>query len=163
MNRVACGVIGIIAILIVVPFQVHAATPKETIQVEVNKVLAILSDPAFKATPKDQQVNTITAEIENVFDFKELSRRTLGKHWKKFSPDQQTEFVNLFKKLLQNVYADRLLAYSDQKVLYDKEIMLKKGRAEVQTYLQTADGTKNTAVLPTYRQERLLEGLRYGH
>ena len=142
MNRCTTGMIFIFAILIVVPFQVQAATPIETIKFEVDKILAILMDPAFKATSKEQKIDTITAEIENVFDFKELSRRTLGKQWKKLSPDQQTEFVDLFKRLLQNVYADRLLAYSDQKVLYDKEIMLKKGRAEVQTYLQTADGTK---------------------
>jgi phospholipid transport system substrate-binding protein len=55
---------------------------------------------------------------------------------------QQKEFVALFTELLQGVYADRLLAYSDQKVIFDKEDILKKGRAEVQSYLQTADGTK---------------------
>ena len=55
---------------------------------------------------------------------------------------QQKEFVSLFKQLLQNVYADRLLAYSDQKVIFDKETMLKKGRAEVQSHLQTSDGKK---------------------
>ena len=142
MNRIITGVILIIAILIVVPFQVYAATPKETVEVGVNKVLATLSDPAFKAKPKEQQFVTIGAEIDNVFDFKELSRRTLGKQWKKMTADQQTEFVKLFKELLQGVYADRLLAYSDQKIIFDKEIMLKKGRAEVQSYLQTSDGKK---------------------
>ena len=58
------------------------------------------------------------------------------------SAQQQTESVGLFKELLQGVYADRLLAYSDQKVLFEKETMLKKGRAEVQSYLQTSDGKK---------------------
>jgi phospholipid transport system substrate-binding protein len=57
-------------------------------------------------------------------------------------PEQQKEFVELFKKLLQGVYADRLLAYSDQKVLFEKETMLQEGRAEVQSYLQTSDGKK---------------------
>jgi phospholipid transport system substrate-binding protein len=58
------------------------------------------------------------------------------------SPAQQKDFIPLFRELLQGVYADRLLAYSDQKVLFDKETILKKGRAEVQSYLQTADGKK---------------------
>ena len=40
------------------------------------------------------------------------------------------------------MYADRLLAYSDQKIIFDKEDMLKKGTAEVQSYLQTSDGKK---------------------
>ena len=142
MNRRFTGWILILAILIVLPLQAYAATPQETVEAGVNKVLKTLSDPAFKAQPKDQKITAISAEIESVFDFEELSRRTLGREWKNFSAEQQTEFVKLFKKLLQGVYADRLLAYSDQKVIFDKEIMLKEGQAEVQSYLQTSDGTK---------------------
>jgi phospholipid transport system substrate-binding protein len=125
-----------------IPLQGYAATPIETVETGVNNVIATLADPAFKAQPKDQQIVTIGAEIDKVFDFEELSKRTLGKEWKKMSAEQRTEFVKLFRELLQGVYADRLLAYSDQKVLFDKEIMLKKGRAEVQSYLQTSDGKK---------------------
>jgi len=142
MNKKITGLILTLAILLVIPLQGLAATPKETVETGVNKVLKTLGDPAFKAKPKDQQIATIGAEIDNIFDFKELSRRTLGKQWKKMNAGQRTEFVELFKELLQGVYADRLLAYSDQKVIFDKEIMLKKGRAEVQSYLQTSDGKK---------------------
>ena len=142
MNKRITAVILTLAILLVIPLQGYAATPKETIETGVTNLLKTLGDPAFKAQSKDQQIATIGKEIETVFDFKELSRRTLGKQWKKMSAEQRTEFVALFKKLLQGVYADRLLAYSDQKVIFDKEIMLKKGRAEVQSYLQTSDGSK---------------------
>ena len=142
MKKQITGVILSIAILLVIPLQGLAATPKETVETGVNKVLATLSDPAFKAKSKEQQIATIGEEIDHVFDFKELSRRTLGKQWKKMSAEQRTEFVALFKELLQGVYADRLLAYSDQKVIFDKEIMLKKGRAEVQSYIVLADGKR---------------------
>jgi len=142
MNKRYAGWILIFAFLIVIPLQGYAATPMETVETGVNKVLKTLSDPAFKAKSKDQQIATISTEIESVFDFEELSKRTLGREWKNFNAEQQTEFVKLFKELLQGVYADRLLAYSDQKVIYDKELMLKEGRAEVQSYLQTSDGNK---------------------
>jgi len=142
MIRLITGTILILAILIVIPFQAYAATPKETVEAGVNEVIKALGDPAFKAKPKDEQISIVGAEIDSIFDFKELSRRTLGKQWKKMSAEQRTEFVQLFRELLQGVYADRLLAYSDQKVIFDKEIMLKKGRAEVQSYLQTSDGKK---------------------
>ena len=52
------------------------------------------------------------------------------------SPEQQKEFVELFRQLLQGVYADRLMAYSDQKIIFDKENMLKKGRAVVEPELK---------------------------
>ena len=142
MKRQITGLILIVVVLIVMPFQVYAATPKETVEAGVTKLLKTLGDPAFKAKSEAERIAIIGTEIETVFDFKELSRRTLGKQWKKMSAGQRTEFVELFKQLLQGVYADRLLAYSDQKVIFDKEIMLKKGRAEVQSYLQTSDGKK---------------------
>ena len=142
MNKRFMGLFLILAICLMLPLQSYAATPKETVEKGVNNLLKTLGDPAFKAQTKDQQIATLGTEIEKVFDFTELSKRTLGRDWKKMSAAQQTEFVKLFKELLQGVYADRLLEYSDQKVIFDKEITPKKGRAEVQSYLQTSDGKK---------------------
>jgi phospholipid transport system substrate-binding protein len=142
MNKRFIGLLIILAMCVILPLQGYAATPKETVETGVNKVIKTLGDPAFKAKTKDEQISIIGKEIDNIFDFKELSKRTLGRDWKKMSAEQREEFVKLFRKLLQGVYADRLLAYSDQKVIFDKEVMLKKGRAEVQSYLQTSDGKK---------------------
>lgn len=136
------GLMLIVALMLMLPLQGYAETPKETVEAGVNKVVGTLGDPAFKAKAKDQQIAQISEEIDSIFDFKELSRRTLGRQWRKMKPAQQDEFVKLFKELLQGVYADRLLAYSDQKIIFDKETMLKKGRAEVQSFLQTSDGKK---------------------
>jgi len=142
MNKLTAIIIFILAFLLAIPFHSLAATPKETVEAGVNTVIATLGDPAFKAKAKDAQIAQIGEEIDAIFDFKELSRRTLGRNWKKMKPEQQKEFVQLFRELLQGVYADRLLAYSDQKIVFGKETMLKKGRAEVQSFLQTSDGTK---------------------
>ena len=71
-----------------------------------------------------------------------MSKRTLGRDWRKLKPEQQKEFVELFDKLLQGVYADRLLAYTDQKIVFEKEKMLKKGRAEVESYIVLSDGRR---------------------
>ena len=126
----------------VIPLQAFAATPKETVETEVNKVLTTLEDTSFKSKPREAKIDEVGKIITAVFDFNELSKRTLGKNWKKLSAEQQTEFSGLFRKLLEGVYADRLLAYSDQKVIFDKEIMLKEGQAEVQSYIVMADGKR---------------------
>ena len=55
---------------------------------------------------------------------------------------QHKEFVEVLRELIQGVYAVLLLAYSVKNIIFDKDSMLKKGRAEVQSYLQTSDGTK---------------------
>ncbi len=142
MTRRSLGVILTIVILLMLPLQSIAATPKETVEAAVNQVLSTISDPAFKAKSKDERIAIISSEIETVFDFNELSKRALGREWKKMKPEQQEEFVGLFRKLLQGVYADQLLSYSDQKIVFGKEIMHKKGRAEVESYIQTSDGKK---------------------
>ena len=71
-----------------------------------------------------------------------MSRRTLGRDWAKFNPAQQQEFVKLFSDLLEKTYADRLLAYYNEKVVFDKENMLNEGQAEVFSTVLTADGKK---------------------
>ena len=142
MNQRYTGLLIILALLLLLPLQSYAATPMETVKTGVNKMLDTLGDPAFKAKGRDAQIAQLGEIIETVFDFNELSKRTLGREWRKMNAEQRKEFVQLFQELLQGVYADRLLAYSDQKVLFEKETMLKKGRAEVQSYLQTSDGKK---------------------
>jgi phospholipid transport system substrate-binding protein len=142
MKKQFAGVFLIISLLLLIPLYGFAETPMNTVESGVKNVLATLTDPGFKAKAKDQQVSQLTEVIGTIFDFDELSKRTLGREWRKMNDAQQKEFVQLFQELLQGVYADRLLAYSDQKVIFDKENMLKKGMAEVQSYLQTSDGKK---------------------
>ena len=142
MKRQVTGFILIVAVFIAMPFQAYAASAKETVESGVNKVLKTLGDPTFKAKPKDAKITEIGNIIGDVFDYTELSKRTLGREWKKMKPEQQKEFIELFKELLQGVYADRLLAYTDEKIVFDKEIELKKGRAEVQSNIVLSDGTK---------------------
>ena len=142
MKRQITAMILMVALLIVMPFQAYATSAKETVETSVNKVTKILSDPTFKAKPKDAKITEIGNIIGEVFDYTELSKRTLGREWKKMKPDQQKEFIELFKELLQGVYADRVLAYEDEKIEFDKEIELKKGRAEVQSNIVLSDGTK---------------------
>ena len=142
MSRRITAFTLIFAVLLLIPLQSFAATPKETVETGVNNIIGTLTDAAFKAKAKDEQIAQLGDVISKIFDFEELSKRTLGREWKKMNAEQQNEFVKLFKELLQGVYADRLLAYSDQKIIFDKETELKKGSAEVQSFLQTSDGKK---------------------
>lgn len=142
MKRCTIGFFLIAALLILLPLQAIAATPKETVEKGVNNVLKTLSDPAFKTKPKDTKIEEIGNIIGEVFDFTELSKRTLGKNWRKLNDAQKKEFTELLQKMLQGVYADRLLAYTDQKIVFGEEKMLKKGRAEVQSNIVLSDGRK---------------------
>jgi phospholipid transport system substrate-binding protein len=135
-------VLLILIFLIALPLNLYAATATDAVKGGVDKILTKLRDAEFKQKSKEEQIEGIREIINGIFDWTELSKRTLGKNWKKFSPEQQKEFTDLFSTLLENVYADRLLAYSDEKVVFEKETELKKGRVEVASHIRLADGKK---------------------
>ena len=132
----------ILVLLIALPFNLYAGAPTDAVQGEVDKIIAKLQDPEFKQKTKEEKIAGIREIINEIFDWNELSKRTLGKNWKKFSDAQKTEFTDLFSRLLEGVYADRLLAYSDEKVVFEKETEMKPGKVEVTSHIRTADGTK---------------------
>jgi phospholipid transport system substrate-binding protein len=136
-------VVALVALaLFVLPLQARAANAKETVEVQVNKVLKALADPAFKDQGRDAKIVKIRSIVNEIFDYTELSRRTLGREWTKFNAQQQNEFVKLFGDLLEKTYADKLLSYSNEKVVFDKESMLREDQAEVTSNILTADGKK---------------------
>jgi phospholipid transport system substrate-binding protein len=129
-------------LLLALPLQAAAASPRESVEVQVDKVLKTMSEPGFKDKSTDAKIETIRGIVNEIFDYTELSKRTLGREWPKFKPAQQEEFVKLFSDLLEKTYADRLLSYSDEKVVFDKESMLREDQAEVTSFVLTADGKK---------------------
>ena len=132
----------LMAMMLLLPLEVFATGAKDTVEVQINKMLARMQEPSFKGLSRDAKIEEIEKIIEEVFDFQELSRRTLGRDWKKFTPEQQKEFIGLFQQVLQNVYADRILAYTSEKIEFGKETELKKGRVEVESYIITTDNKK---------------------
>jgi phospholipid transport system substrate-binding protein len=132
----------LLAIVLLLPLEAFASGAKDTVEAQINKMLARMQEPSFKGLSRDAKIAEIQQIVDEVFDWEELSRRTLGRDWKKFTPEQQKEFVSLFEQILQNVYADRILAYTSEKIEFGKETQLKKGRVEVESYIITLDNKK---------------------
>jgi len=132
-------VIGLsLIILLIFPLSAPAGTPLETVRSEINKVLDVLRDQSLKGEAGQKTKKTKIRSIANgIFDYGELSRRTLALDWKKLNAEQQKEFSDLYASLIEETYADRILSYTNEKVLYGKEIPLAQNRVEVQTTIVT--------------------------
>jgi phospholipid transport system substrate-binding protein len=116
-----------------------AASPLETLQTQVNKVLEVLRDPAMKAeSAKETREKKVWDIINAIFDYTELSKRTLAQHWKQFTPDQQREFTGLFGKLLGGLYMDKIMAYTNEKVAFNGSTNLSENIIEVQSKVITS-------------------------
>jgi len=139
MKRLVGALAILLTSLMIFPFSASAQSPLETIQTQVNNVLAVLRDPALKAeSVKETREKKVWILIDGVFDYTELSKRTLAQHWRAFTPEQQNEFTQLFGRLLGNVYMDRIMAYTNEKVVFAKATKLSEDTTEVQSEVVTA-------------------------
>jgi len=117
----------------------YAGAPLDTLQTNVNKVLDLLRDPELKPeSPKEIKKEKLDAIYEQMFDEVELSRRTLGGNWNKLNPVQQQEFIQLYRQILEKAYIDKILSYTNEKIVFSKENMLSNNQAEVQTKVITS-------------------------
>ena len=123
-------IVSSLLLLVLGAAPVQAATPLETVQAEVNKVLEVLRNKSLKEEVKREKLRVIYSEM---FDQEELSKWCLGRNWNKLSEAQRKEFLPLFQQVLEKTYGDRILAYSDEKIVFDKEVPIANNRVEVQT------------------------------
>jgi phospholipid transport system substrate-binding protein len=119
---------------LVYPVSAFAGVPLEAVKGHVDKVLDVLRDQSLKAeSAKKVKKDKIRTIAEKMFDFTELSKRTLAQNWSKFNPEQQKEFVDLYTSLLGDAYANKIMAYTDEKIVFSKEVALTENTVEVRS------------------------------
>lgn len=57
--------------------------------------------------------------INGLIDFRELSRRALRQHWDARSPDEQDDFVDVFRSLVRNSSVQKLQVYEVDSTTYE--------------------------------------------
>jgi phospholipid transport system substrate-binding protein len=128
-----------IGVILLLSIPVYAGVPLDTVQANVNKVFEVLRDPKLKAaSAKEMKKERLRSIYNGMFDGVELSKRTLTRNWNKLNEAQRQEFVQLFQQVLEKAYIDRILSYTNEKVVFDKENAISKNQVEVQTKIITA-------------------------
>jgi phospholipid transport system substrate-binding protein len=95
------------------------ATPTQVVQSATDQVLTIVQDSQLAAPIGQERRRAEVQRIaERLFDFQEMARRALALHWRERSPQEQTEFVAVFKQLLARAYIGRLEGYAGEQVVY---------------------------------------------
>jgi phospholipid transport system substrate-binding protein len=136
MKKVLLGLC--VLTLLISPLHAKAGVPLDAIREHVNSVLDVLRDQALQGEAnKKAKEEKIEAIANQMFDYVALSKLTLGRGWRDFNKEQQKEFVSLFRTILKKAYMDKILAYTNEQVLFDKDIMLSENKAEVQTRIIT--------------------------
>jgi len=126
-------------------FAADDKVPDPTAQMKpfIDKVMGILEDADFKKDPNCIICKRLIDVSRERFDFYEMSKRVLGRTWRKLSKEEKEEFVDLFTRLLQYAYIGKLEQYTGQKIIFKGE-RIKGRRAQVQT--EISDGQQTIAV-----------------
>jgi phospholipid transport system substrate-binding protein len=101
----------------------------------------VLGDKKLKGDEhRTERREKIMSLIKHGFDFREMSKRVLGKTWQEIKEKDQDNFTALMTKLLENVYIGKLEGYSGQTLEFAAETV-KDDRAQVTVLLEN-DGVK---------------------
>ncbi len=113
-----------------------APGPTEQLKPTLDNLVELIVDPDLKGDEnKEERRNKIMDAIKGGFDFREMSKRVLGKTWNTISPEERDYFTELMTELLENAYIGKLENYSGQKVEFLDE-KIKGKRAQITTYLE---------------------------
>jgi phospholipid transport system substrate-binding protein len=117
-----------------------AGPPTEQLRTQVDRVLKLLDDAALKAPDraKDRRV-AVRKVAEDIFDFGETAKRSLGRHWAARTQEERDEFVKLFGDLLERSYISKIELYGGEKIQYTGD-KIEGDTALVQSKLLTKAG-----------------------
>jgi phospholipid transport system substrate-binding protein len=120
----------------------HAGPPTDQLKGTIDRVLTTLQDPALRQPGKtEERRQKIRAIANEVFDWQEIGKRALARHWQARSPQEREEFSALFADLLERSYVGKIDSYSGEKILYEQETV-DGDQATVRSKLLTKAGTQ---------------------
>jgi phospholipid transport system substrate-binding protein len=96
--------------------------PTQVVQMATQQVLQVVQDGQLAApVSQDQRRLEVQRIADRLFDFQEMSRRALALHWRERTPQEQGEFIAVFKQLLGRAYIGRLESYAGEQIVYLSE------------------------------------------
>ena len=108
--------------MLLVASSASAGPATDQLRVGTDRVLKTLADPALRGPDRVAERQKALREITDpMFDWAEMARRALGRHWQTRTDAERQEFVPLFRNLLERTYATRIERYNGEQITYTGE------------------------------------------
>jgi len=99
--------------------QAWAGAPTEQLRTQIDRVIKVLEDPEMAKEARMVERRTVIRRVANdIFDFSETTRRSLGPHWHARTPQEREEVTRLYADLLERSYIGKIELYNGEKVAY---------------------------------------------
>jgi len=92
--------------------------PLDLVKSSVSRVLAAVQSPTAVGGESTSRRTEIRREADGLFDFNEMARLALSRHWSAQSPRDQEEFVRLFTELLERCYLSTIENYAGERITF---------------------------------------------
>jgi phospholipid transport system substrate-binding protein len=111
-----------IMVILAIAIPAWGGEPTNRIKEGTDKIIAVLSDPNLLGDEKaDKRHQAIRQAVDEIFDWEEMAKRSLARHWRERTDEEKKEFVVLYGELLERTYIDRVEGYSGEEVIYMEE------------------------------------------
>jgi len=125
--------------------------PVQELRNRVDRAVQVLSDPAMKGPSKVAERRPRVRKIaDEIFDYNEMSKRSLGVHWQQMAQGDRERFMRSFSDLLDRAYFEKIDSYNGEKVRY-LDPKMDGAQATVPTRVTTDKGSE---IPVEYRMQR---------
>jgi phospholipid transport system substrate-binding protein len=128
-----------VVLAICLPLSLQAApAPQKVIEDASEQVRSILKKKIKKGSKAAKaQKKKLKKIVDKFLDYHELSKRSLGPHWKDRSPEEQTEFTQLLRDLIEEAYTQPISDNIEFTMEYEDEEIAEDGTAAVMAVAST--------------------------
>ena len=148
LTRSKLFVAGLLFVFCLMPATGFAITPTEQIKETIQQVLSVVRNTA---NSHEQRKEMLRETLMPRFDWFEMARQTLGKHWS-VAAGRENEFVGAFTEFLGNSYVGNISSYKDEKILFVQE-SIESNRAQVKTKIVPGKGEPTSVNYRLHRVE----------
>jgi phospholipid transport system substrate-binding protein len=128
-----------LSFLLAIPFTVRAGEPMAQLSASINDFVSIMSNTSvaeLRATGLPEKARQL---VFARFDFSEMTKRSLGAHWKSLDQAEQREFVDAFTHRLLVAYGKTVRSTGNEKVQFVREVRDGE-QASVETQVISGNG-----------------------
>lgn len=119
-----------------------AGVPTEQLRGRIDRVLKILEPESKQEGRSEERRAAIRKIAHETFDFREISQRSLARHWQGRTPAERDEFVQLFADVLERSYINQIEQYSGGEKIQYLGDAIDGDQAYVRTKIVTRQGTE---------------------
>ena len=141
----------ILLVCFFLPSKATAGEPTEQVRQSVEEIRSVFRDKELSRPENKKERNAqLRRIVEFRFDFEEMSKRSLGIHWRKRTPEERKEFVALYKDLLEDVYLRKLERHDSEikEHLEDRVVYLDERVENSYALVRTNIVTKKEVTIP---------------